>query len=182
MIPMIHLSEPFDEPRRYNVVLTVYGHTYRQSLMLALDPRLHVSRTDLETQSDLAKQMDEWMNMSYRAYREVASLRAALDATAKKLPGDSQMLTLAKELGEIQNGTNAAPGFGSVNRDLARFVTMIQSGDMRPAKSATESAAVSCHALTDDLARWRKINVETLPAFNRLLKEFKLTALMAVSV
>ena len=69
-----------------------------------------------------------------------------------------------------------------IDRDLARFVTMIQSGDMRPAKSGTESAAVSCHALRDDLARWRKFNVETLPTFNRLLKEFKLTALMAVSV
>ena len=180
--PVNQPSGPFAVPGRYNVVLTVDGHTYRQSLMLALDPRLHVSRTDLEAQSDLAKQMDEWMNMSYRAYREVASLRAALDATAKKLPGDSQMLTLAKELGEIQNGTNAAPGFGFVNRDLARFVTMIQSGDMRPAASAVESAAIECSALKNDLARWRQINQEKLPNLNALLKQNKIELLRTVTV
>ena len=122
------------------------------------------------------------MNMSYRAYREVASLRAALDATAKKLPGDSQMLTLAKELGEIQNGTNAAPGFGFVNRDLARFVTMIQSGDMRPAASAVESAAIECSALKNDLARWRQINQEKLPNLNALLKQNKIELLRTVTV
>jgi len=126
--------------------------------------------------------MGAWMNMSYRAYHEVARLRAALDATTKKLPGDSQTLTLAKELEEIQNGTNAAPGFGFVNRDLARFVTMIQSGDMRPATSAGESAAVACGALKNDLARWRQINQEKLPNLNALLKQNNIESLRTVTV
>ncbi len=169
-------------PGRYDVVLTVDGHTYRQPLILTLDPRVHVSQNDLEAQLDLAKRMDAWMNMSYRAYNEVGRLRAALDVTTKKLPGDSQMLTLAKELAEIQNGTNAVPGFGFVNRDLARFVTMIQSGDMRPATSAGESAAIACSALKNDLARWRQINQEKLPNLNAVLKQNKIEALRTVTV
>src|SRR3989440_5051392 len=170
---------PFAVPGSYDVVLTADGQTYRQRLMLTLDPRVHTSQTDLEAQLQLAKRMDAWMNMSYRAYTEVAALRASWVANQKTLAANSSAKELSeaaqaldKELSEIQNGTNTASGFGSVNRDLARFVTMIQSGDMRPAKSATESAALSCRALRDDLARWRKINEETLPAFNRLLKEF----------
>ena len=173
---------PLAAPGRYDVVLTVERHTYRQPLTLNLDPRVHVSQTDLEAQLDLARQMGAWMNMSYRAYHEVARLRAALDATTKKLPGDSQTLTLAKELEEIQNGTNAAPGFGFVNRDLARFVTMIQSGDMRPATSAGESAAVACGALKNDLARWRQINQEKLPNLNALLKQNNIESLRTVTV
>src|SRR5437016_6199545 len=173
---------PLAAPGRYNAVLTVDGHTYRQPLILTLDPRVHLSQTDLEAQLNLAKRMDAWMNMSYRAYNEVARWRAALDATTKKLPGDSQTLTLAKELEEIQNGTNAAPGFGFVNRDLARFVTMIQSGDLRPATSAGESAAVACGALKNDLARWRQINQEKLPNLNALLKQNNIESLRTVTV
>jgi hypothetical protein len=84
---------------------------------------------------------------------------------------------LDKELSEIQDGTNTVPGFGAVNRDVARFVTMIQSGDIRPARSIIENATPSCMALTNDLASWRKINGESLPALNQLLVQKKLRPL-----
>ncbi|HVS20485.1 MAG TPA: hypothetical protein VHD88_01490 [Pyrinomonadaceae bacterium] len=180
---------PLAVPGRYEVVLTVDGQTYRQPLIVALDPRVHVSAGDLEAQLDLAKQIDSWMNISYRSYNDVAALRAALAAAQKSLAANSQAKettdaaqALEKELGEIQDGTNTAPGFGSVNRDVARFVTMIQSGDLRPAKSIIENAAPSCDALKNDLVRWRKINAETLPALNSLLKQNKLAPLAIVTV
>jgi len=173
---------PFAAPGSYDVVLTVDGQTYRQRLMLTLDPRVRTSQTDLVAQLDLAKQMDAWMNISYRTYNEAGNVRSALDAATKKLPGESQIVALAKELDEIQNGTNAVPGFGFVNRDLARFVTMIQSGDIRPSKPAVESAIVACNALKNDLARWRQINQERLPNLNVALKQNKIEPLPLVSV
>ena len=173
---------PFAVPGSYDVVLTVDGQTYRQRLMLTLDPRVHTSQIDLEAQLRLARQMDEWMNLSYGVYHEVGSLRAALDAATKKLPGNSQIVTLAKELDEIQNGTNAALGFGFVNRDLARFVTMVQSGDMRPAKSAVENSGVACSALKNDLARWRQVNQEKVPNLNAVLKQNQIETLRTVTV
>jgi photosystem II stability/assembly factor-like uncharacterized protein len=173
---------PFAVPGSYDVVLTVDGQTYRQRLTLTFDPRVHTSQTDLEAQLDLAKQIDVWMNLSYGVYHEVGRLRAALDAAAKKLPGDSQIVTLAKELDDIQNGTNAVPGFGFVNRDLARFVTMVQSGDMRPAKSAVENSGVACSALKDDLARWRQVNQEKVPNLNAVLKQNQTETLRTVAV
>jgi hypothetical protein len=84
---------------------------------------------------------------------------------------------LEKELGEIQDGTNTAPGFGAVNRDVARFVSMIQGADIRPAKSVIENTTPSCVALKNALARWRKINSEALPVLNRMLMQQKLTVL-----
>jgi hypothetical protein len=59
---------------------------------------------------------------------------------------------------------------------------MIQSGDTRPAKSIIENATPSCRALQNDLARWRKINSETLPALNQILKRNKLALLPVVAV
>jgi hypothetical protein len=69
-----------------------------------------------------------------------------------------------------------------VNRDVARFVTMIQSGDIRPARSVIENAAPSCVALKNDLARWRKINTETLPLLNKIFAQSKLASLPVVTV
>src|SRR5712692_4669299 len=180
---------PLAVPGRYEVVLTVDGKTYRQPLLITLDPRVLVSPGDLEAQLDLARMIDTWMTSSYHSYIEVGTLRAALAAAQKSLAGNSSAKeasdaaqALDKELVEIQDGTNAAPGFGSVNRDVARFVTMIQSGDLRPAKSIIENAAPSCVALKNDLARWRRVNAETLPALNNLLKQNKLASLATVPV
>ena len=77
----------------------------------------------------------------------------------------------ASDDAELEEGTTDAPGFGAVNRDVTRFVTMIQSADIRPAKSIIGNIAPSCIALKNDLARWRKINQERLPALNVMLKQ-----------
>ena len=106
------------------------------------------------------------------------ALRTALAAAQKSLPAAQ---ALDKELSEIQDGTNAMPGFGAVNRDVARFVTMIQSGDIRPPKSIIENATPSCLALKNDLARWRKVNTETLPALNQILKQQQKLAELAIA-
>src|SRR5882724_945120 len=177
---------PLAVPGKYEIVLTVDGQTYRQPLVISLDPRVRVSPGDLEAQLDLARMIDAWMNTSYNSYNEVGALRVAVANTQKSLAADSPLTgplqALDKELAEIQDGTNTAPGFGAVNRDVARFVTMIQSGDIRPAKSVIENAAPSCVALKNDLALWRKINGESLPALNQLLVQNKLSALTIVAV
>jgi hypothetical protein len=180
---------PLAVPGHYEVVLTVDGKTYRQPLVVALDPRVRVAPGDLEAQLDLARSIDDWMNTSYYSFNEVVALRASVAAIQKSLNGNTQakalsdaLQTLDKALSEIQEGTNTAPGFGAVNRDVTRFVTMIQSGDIRPARSVIENAAPSCVALKNDLARWRKINTETLPALNKILAQSKLAPLPIVAV
>jgi len=192
---------PLAAPGRYEVVLTVDGKVYRQPLTITLDPRVRVGPGDLEAQVDVARMIDAWMNSSYRSYNDVRTLRAALaiaqkaltanqpayereDAIARRHSQEASAAAQAldKELSELQDGTNTTPGFGSVNRDVARFVTMIQSGDIRPAKSIVENAKPSCVALQNDLLRWRKINSETLPALNNLLKQNKLSPLGIVAI
>lgn len=180
---------PLAAPGRYEIVMSVDGKTYRQPLMVTLDPRVHVGPGDLEAQLDVARMIDAWMNSSYHSYNDIRTLRAALAIAQKALAANSTAKeasdaaqALDKELSELQNGTNNAPGFGSVNRDVARFVTMIQSGDIRPAKSIIENATPSCLALQYDLTGWRNINAETLPALNGLLKQSKMSPLAIVTV
>jgi photosystem II stability/assembly factor-like uncharacterized protein len=185
--PMNQPTGPLAAPGRYEVVLTVDGKTYRQPLVLSLDPRVQVAPGDLEAQLELARMIDDWMNISYDAYEEGGALRAKIAADQKSLPGNPKEMrealqALDKELGELQEGSSTMPGFGAINRDVTRFVSMIQSGDVRPAKSVIENVSPSCVALQSDLARWRKINSETLPALNQKLTQSTLSALPTVTV
>jgi len=142
----------------------VDGQKFRQSLSVALDPRVHVNPGDLEAQLQVALMIDDWMNTSYRAYNDLAGLRTALAEALKIANNDgarASLQTSDKLLAELQEGTPEAPGFGAVNRDVTRFVSMIQSGDARPARSIVENATPSCIALKNSLARYRKLQLET---------------------
>src|SRR5262249_47722431 len=138
---------PTAVPGNYEVVLTIDGKTFRQPLNIQLDPRVKAGAGDLEAQLDAARMIDDWMNISYRAYNDIAGTRAAL-TKASGTPGDKaaqdDIQKLDKELAELQEGTSEAPGFGAVNRDVARFVSMIQTADIRPAKSIIDNATPSC--------------------------------------
>jgi photosystem II stability/assembly factor-like uncharacterized protein len=181
---------PFVVPGNYEVVLTVDGQSYRQSLVVKLDPRVQVSQSDLQSQLDLARQIVDGMESSYSSYYQIASLRLALGERQKSLAGMSDAnvakdaiaaaTALEKELGEIQDGPDGG-GVGPINRDLARYLIMIESADAPPAGSARENAAVSCQSLKGALMRWRIVNSDRLPALNKLLEANHLTALTAVA-
>jgi photosystem II stability/assembly factor-like uncharacterized protein len=184
--PISQPPGPFVVPGQYEVLLTVDGKTYRQPLTVMLDPRVRVSQGDLEAQLELARQMDEWMNITYQSYDDIAALRASLTSLQKTAGMNKAVIdaaqALAKELDQIQNGTSAEPGFGAINRDVSRYVTMVQSGDMRPAESALENAKSVCSALRNDLINLRRISSEKLPALNQTLEQFKLGTLSAPAV
>jgi hypothetical protein len=182
--PLNQPPGPFVVPGQYEVVLTVDGKTYRQPLTVRLDPRVHLSANDLEAQTDLARQMDDWMNTSFQSYNDMANLRARLNElkTSPTKSVSDAVTTFDKDLEALQNGTSAQPGFGAINRDVNRYVTMVQSGDARPALSLVQNALPLCKALADDLQRWRQINETNIPQLNQELLRNKLPALPVVAV
>ena len=48
---------------------------------------------------------------------------------------------------------------------------------MRPAGSAYNAVNSGCNAIEKNIAAWNKLNAETLPALNKLLKDLKVEAL-----
>jgi len=106
----------------------------------------------------------------------VTKLRATLDDLRRsgKFESKEVLVTLDKDLGELQDGSNDNPGLGAVNRDITRFVTMVQSGDTRPAKSIIENVAPSCIALKNNLAHLRILNQEKLASLNTMLRQSRL--------
>jgi hypothetical protein len=177
---------PFVVPGKYEIVLTVDGESYRQPLVVKLDPRVPASQSDLQSQLDLARQIVDAMESSYSSYYQIAPLRLALGERLKSLAGMpaakdaiAAATALEKELSEIQGGADGA-GVGPINRDLARYLIMIESADAPPAASARENAAVACQSLKKALMRWRVVNSDQLPALNKLLEANHLAALSTV--
>src|SRR3712207_6535068 len=88
---------------------------------------------------------------------------------------------LDKELVSIADG-DEPEGFGFVNRDLSRYMSMVESADARPAESARLRVRDACGMLSADLARWRTANATTIPALNALLGKYGLAPLPVTSV
>ncbi|MFN2532464.1 MAG: WD40/YVTN/BNR-like repeat-containing protein [Pyrinomonadaceae bacterium] len=184
--PVSQPPGPLVVPGTYEIVLTYGGQTMHQPLVVKLDPRVNVSQADLETQLELARSIDEWMSSSYNAYNGLSDMRTTVAADVKAIAGRANLKAtvdslqeLDKQLLELQD---SPAGFGTINRDLSRFVTMIQSGDVRPARSASENAAASCEALRQNVDTLRKLQSERLESLNGALKKENLATLKSINV
>lgn len=180
---------PYVVPGRYELSLIVNGQKFRESIIVKSDPRVTASQSDLQAQLDLALQIVDGLSSSYLSYNDIASLRLALAERQKNLAGKSDVKevsdainALTKRLGEIADGTDNSTGFGNAHRNLARYLSMIEFGDMRPAESARQNTRIACEELVKSTKQWAAVNSETLPVLNKLLERHGLATLTGVTV
>ncbi|MBV8551107.1 MAG: hypothetical protein JOY54_07380 [Acidobacteriaceae bacterium] len=179
---------PLVVPGSYTFELTVDGRSYRQPITVKLDPRVNVSEADLQQQLALAKQVASGMSASYVAYQQAGKLAQALTELKKRFtdeprwdPVRKEANAIVKKLEDLQNGPKSQPGFGPINRDLARLASAIESADAEPAETARAAVNERCKALNDDLVKWRQLNAE-LSSLNAMLSMQKLTPMTVVTV
>jgi hypothetical protein len=186
--PRYQPQGPLVVPGKYQLVLTVDGQSYRQPLQVELDPRVDISQADLVAQLELAKKLAAWMDGSAAAFNRVIALHGAIKEKTK-LPANAGMTKdlasgvaeFEKQLSALEDGNDAAPGFGPLNRDFGRYLTMVESGDYRPGESAHRAAAEACESLKKNISAWNKLIAEGLPSLNKSLEQAKLPALPAVA-
>lgn len=178
---------PLVVPGKYTVELRYAGQTLRQPLTVELDPRLQASPSDLTEQRDLALKIVRGMKSSYGAFKEVAALRKALQerqkaaSTADLTKMKEAAAALEKKIKAVEKGSKTAPGFGPVNRDLARLIFSVERADMRPADTVRLAVQQNCDALNKDLAQWQQLNEQDIPSFNARLAESKAEALPRIA-
>jgi hypothetical protein len=142
------------------------------------------SSADLMEQWNLARAISAAMEASYRAYNEYSALQTAIalqQAALKDKPQAKDLLDaltkLQKAASDTAEGSREAPGIGPMNRDISRYYVMIESADMRPAASAQKVSHETCVALQKNLATWKQINEENIPAVNKQLQDVHLSTL-----
>jgi hypothetical protein len=178
---------PLVVPGKYTVELGYAGKTYKQTLTVVPDPRIHASQADLVEQRDVALQATRGMKSSWDAFHQIDALRKALAENQKSLTGADADKTkqaaeaLGKKIDSVEKGKPTAPGVGPVNRDLARLIFSVESADMRPADTVKAALEENCDALEKDLAQWQQLNQQEVPAFNQLLSGGKALPIATVN-
>jgi hypothetical protein len=89
---------------------------------------------------------------------------------------------LDKKAEAIQQGTFDAPGVGPINRDLARVQFFIMSGDAAPSPTAKAALDESCDTLNKNLAAWRQLDSQAVPATSNIIAKSSLAALPTATV
>ena len=166
---------PLVAPGKYTVEFRYNGQTSRQALTVELDPRVHASAEDLIEQRDLALSIGRGMKASYDAYFQAAALHKALDDPKGKESGEE----LEKKIEALEKGTDAAPGFGLINRDLGRLIFSLESADMRPTQSMKQVIQETCDALGKNLIAWKQLNEHDVVRFNAANANHKLPTVTA---
>ena len=181
---------PFIVPGQYSLVLSVDGKTFRQPLSVSLDPRVHVPPSDLVQQLDAEKNIAAQMSSTYDGYEQVHALQEAIadrqkslgaDATSTKKDAADALKALADQVAEVGEGKPADLGIGPLNRELARFAFMIESGDARPAALLEASVEQSCQNVGKRLGQWHDLNQQKIAPVNIILQKYNMTALPAAT-
>ncbi|MBV9339541.1 MAG: hypothetical protein JO159_01460 [Acidobacteria bacterium] len=167
--PRYQPQGPLAVPGRYELVLTVSGHEYREPLRITLDPRVEASPADLEAQLALEEKLVHAMDVSDAAWKQVHAARTAVEPAEKNAAAKDAAKKLDIALAALEDGDPQKPGFGPLNRDLGRLLTMTGTGDARPAETLYAAVQAHCGHLDEDLARWQELNQHEVVAINSLL-------------
>ena len=103
-------------------------------------------------------------------------------ATSPARESADALQALDKKAEAIQQGTFTAPGVGPINRDLARVQFFIMSGDAAPSPTAKAALDESCDTLNKNLAAWRELDSQAVPATTNIIAKSSLAALPTATV
>lgn len=159
---------PMVVPGRYEVRLTVDGTTYRQPLTVRLDPRLKVSDADLEHLLAFSQQIVDSMHVTHEAYNQAAKVRAEMADRMKNAAKESAEALKAAEK-KLEAFTDAAGGFGPMNRDYTRLLIGVDQSDTAPASELIETYVGMCQQTRSALDRWRDLLNDEVPRLNRIV-------------
>lgn len=172
---------PLVLPVQYQVLLVVGDEIHRQTMTLDMDQRVQVTANDLEKQVALELKIDDDIDNSARAYREVEALRKALAATAREAASSKSIPSLSKEINAMQDDAGEigghegewpapASGLWRVNTALSGLAGSVDSADMAPTDQASTAFEKFDKELQETLERWNTLRGERLTKLNQDLK------------
>ncbi len=199
--PLKQMLGPLAVPGKYEVTLIDGASRSTQSLIVLPDPRVQLSPAAYLAQFAASQKIGAGLKSSYEASEAVAPFVAAIAGRVKSFEKNSgekesghdreekkekaeqhepasPLEKFQEKVGAIFAGNTDSPGFGAVNRDLARLSYMVQSGDAAPSAPLLASLEESCSGLSAAIEKWRTV-AQSLPEVNAFLAQQKLAPLPA---
>jgi len=174
-------------PGTYQVKLTVAGKSTTQPLEIKLDPRSKVSQADLEKQLELGLKLRARNSDLHNAVNQIRELRAQLKALEYRLGDDpkaKEVVAAAKALDAkmtpveeqlIQTKMKSSEGNLNyptmLNEQFYTLTFSVGLADAAPAQQQYEVYEMLSRQLDGQLAKWKAIVSEDVPALNELMKK-----------
>jgi photosystem II stability/assembly factor-like uncharacterized protein len=185
---------PLVVPGKYEVRLTVDGRTYRQPLVVTLDPRVSATQADLVKQLALEQKIVKLMATSYQGHAEAASLRKQLEQRQKTLAGNARaksalaaLKSLEEKAAKIEGSGGGRsfrrghpkPSFGLLNGELGGLEAVVDGADMPPTEGMRTAYADYCKDLNTVAGKWQSLAGQDLAAVNAKLARLQVTPVLA---
>jgi photosystem II stability/assembly factor-like uncharacterized protein len=187
-------SGPRALPGKYEMRLTVLGKTYSAPLEIQTDPRLKVTQADLQKQLDLLLKIRDKLTETDDAINQMRDAREQIGIINKRLKNDSRAKTVAdsgkvldKKMTEVEEAliqTKAKSGQDvlnfpiRLNNQLAALGGVVGSADSAPTQQSYEVFEMLSKAIDEQLAKWKSIVATDVKAYNDVVKQQDVPALM----
>jgi photosystem II stability/assembly factor-like uncharacterized protein len=181
-------------PGAYQVRLTVLGKSYTAPVEIKADPRLKIAEEDLAKQFDLLLKIRDKVTETDDAIIQIRDLREQIKAINTRLKSDPRAKAIADagkaldtrmtEVEEALIQTKAKSGQDvlnfpvRLNNHLVALSGVVGSADSAPTKQSYEVFDMLSQAVDEQLAKWKAIVSTDVAAYNNLMKQQEVPALM----
>jgi photosystem II stability/assembly factor-like uncharacterized protein len=185
---------PVALPGSYQARLTVLGKSYTAPIEIKADPRLKATLEDLAKQFDLLIKIRDKVTETDEAIIQIRDLREQINAINTRLKSDPRAKVIADSgkaldvkmtvVEEALIQTKAKSGQDvlnfpvRLNNDLVALGGVVGSADSAPTKQSYEVFDMVSQKVDEQLAKWRAIVASDVAAYNNLVKQQEVPALM----
>lgn len=181
------LRGPRALPGDYTVRLTVGGQVSEQPLRILKDPRVTSTDAELVAQFDFIREVQAKVSEAHEAIVEIREIRKQLTAFAERIKGDDTKKALAEKLKSIDKAMTAVEEalYQTKNRSgqdplnypirltnkLAAVASLVGYGEYPPTEQAIAVKNELTPLIDAELAKFRQIKATELPAFNAMVRD-----------
>jgi hypothetical protein len=181
------VNGPVVAPGRYQVRLTVGGKSQTQGFEVRKDPRLAATQADLEKQLALLLKIRDKLTETHDAITRIREVREQVKGVAERTKAsgenkaiqdaadalDKKLTGVEEALYQTKNQSNQDPlNFPiRLNNKLASLAGAVASADAAPTAQSEQLYAELAARIDAELARLREALATDVPAFNALVKE-----------
>jgi photosystem II stability/assembly factor-like uncharacterized protein len=189
-------SGPIALPGAYQVKFTAGGQTYMAPLELKLDPRVEVSRKDLEEQFNLLTRIHRDLANLYQTVNQMQDLRAQLKGLAGRLPDEKHKpvvqaaLELEKKIAAAENLlvefriTSSEDSLAyplALDGKLSVLASTVQgNADAAPTEPEMQLFQEVSKKLDEDLTQWGRILSTDLGSFQKVTSQYNVPGVVVV--
>ncbi len=186
------LAGPLAQPGNYTVRLTLGDQSLSQSFAICKDPRTTATAADFAAQFELHRQICDKLSATHTTINQLRKLRAQLQEWARRSEGQTELKVLGEaaqalleKLAAIEteliqhkattpNDTLNLPS--RLNAKLLALTSVVASADAAPTQQALAVFADLSERIDQQLALFKALIADDLPAFNELIYRLELPA------